>query len=148
MMNLNEILAKIKGKGAEIAAKRKENEEYEQSIVFKGKEAIKELAPRIKNLLTIGHALQENGIGIYSELVADPSNPNTNLGFCLNYHDGGKLIGVGVIVLFGRNLIVDENGDIDSNIEEFPRVFAARAEEFLRDFDDFERRVLEVVNNL
>ena len=162
-MNTLERLNKISAKAQQIAEEENNEQLKKLEAIEYCKNAIKALAPRLTELMQIGDALIKNGIsfgkrtGYYEEFITN--GLSHRLGFYFKYSkDNSPLIGIGIKGggCCGRNLAVNEKGDmvvkIDPNYHSYKysgfNDYCNKCKQFLKDFDSFEKRVYEYVDNL
>lgn len=164
---LNDRLNKIAQKRAELDKKEQDERTRKVNTIQYYNRAIKELAPRIDVLLDIAKSLLENNIpigkrvkafiGYDEELVTE--GINHKLGFYFTYKDRHRcLVGIGIAGggCCGHDLAVNAFGNmvvsIDPNYNSYQydgySDFCCKCKQFLNDFDDFEKRVFQYVDNL
>ena len=151
-----EKIANIGKKNTEIMIsdkkiKRMEREELKNSVL--------KLVPRIKDLIKIGKALEENDIPFGKQTKAlvgyeEEFVSYHNLGFFFpsSRRDNSKLMGIGIrdtSSIPPRNLLIDENGEIIYTPSSMHHdVFCEQYRYFIDNFDGFERKFYEYVDNL
>ncbi len=127
---------------------------------------IKSLAPRIKELITVGAALLANNIpfgkradgwGEYEEFITN--GITHELGFFFQFgKDNSPLLGIGIKGggCDGHDLAVNANGEFVRAIDPYARVYVydgyydycRKCKQFIKDFDEFENKVYQYVENL
>lgn len=126
---------------------------------------IKALAPRIKELIAVAEALLENNIpfGRVSGWDNDEefiTNGITHeLGFFFKYgKDNSPLLGIGIKGggCDGHDLAVNAEGEFVKNIDPYKKGYnyngyydyRSKYKKFINDFDEFENKVYQYVDNL
>lgn len=167
MTKIEERLKKIQNKGAQIIAEAQSEEERKKEIIEKYEQDIKALAPRIAELIAIAVELNKNNIpfgkktkdiiGYKEEFVTE--GINHRLGFYFTYENSKKyLVGVGISGggCCGRDLAVNEYGKMVKHPNPYYQSYqyygftdyCKKCRQFLENFDDFEKRVNDYVDNL
>ena len=166
-MNTTDRLNKIANKGREIVDAQKAEQLRKEEIINCYARHIKNIAPRIKELMKVGHALLNNNLAFGKQtkaLIGYDEEFITNgithkLGFFFQFaRDNSPLLGIGIKGggCCGQDLAVDENGDmvvkIDPHYHSYRYFgfddYCGKCEQFLDDFNDFEKRVYEYIDNL
>ena len=161
MNNINDKLSKIRNHRVHLddeAVKKALAIENERKQVIK---QLKALAPRIKDLMTIGQELISNAIPL--------GNPNsfpdwgtslesTTWSHHVGYIPRYPIFGIGQMGggACGDHFAVDEKGNVtnlgidreNKFVDEDDKFFISKAKSFIAGFDDFEKRVIEYVDNL
>ena len=166
-MNTLERLNKISAKAQRIAEAENNEQLKKLETIEYYKNAIKSLSPRLTELIKIGDALLENSIlfgkrkeatiGYDEEFITN--GITHKLGFYFKYSkDNSPLIGIGIKGggCCGNDLAVNEEGDmvvkIDPHFHSYMYFgyndYCNKCKQFLKDFDEFEKRVYEYVDNL
>lgn len=127
---------------------------------------IKALTPRIKELITVGVALLSNNIsfgkrvGRWGQDEEFITNGITHeLGFFFKFaKDNSPLLGIGIKGggCDGHDLAVNAEGEVIININPYAKVYqydgyydyCRKYKQFIRDFDEFENKVYQYVENL
>lgn len=127
---------------------------------------IKALTPRIKELITVGVALLANNIpfGKVGGRLGEDEEFITNgithkLGFFFKYaKDNSPLLGIGIKGggCDGHDLAVNADGEVIININPYAKVYnydgyydyCRKYKQFIKDFDEFESKVYQYVENL
>ena len=167
MTKIEERLKKIQNKGAQMVADANAEEERKKDIIKKYEQDIKALAPRVAELMTIAIELMNNNIplgkktkgsiGYKEEFVTE--GINHRLGFYFTYENRKKyLVGVGIIGggCDGLDIAVNENGTMVKHPDPYYQScqyfgyndYCNKCSRFLKNFDDFEKRVNDYVDNL
>jgi len=127
---------------------------------------IKSLVPRIKELITVGAALLENNIPFgkvsngwerHEEFITN--GITHELGFFFKFgKDNSPLLGIGIKGggCDGHDLAVNENGEFVINIDPNARGYnydgyydyCRKYKQFINNFDEFESKVYQYVENL
>ena len=172
-MTTKEMLNKIEAKRVALNNKNDECAKERKSTIEYYERKFKELAPRVKDLLSICNALIENDLpigtrrsafnafGYKDEFVAE--SIDHDLGFFIEgktLTNEGELIGVGIFGggLYGHDIAIDAEGNLVKNPLTAHRSFNEpgtpysdfqfKAEKFMKNFNEFERKVHEYVSNL
>lgn len=161
-------IEKIRAKRQALDAQAKsEQERKEQNVKFYTNQ-LKNLAPRINELMSLARELLKNDIPLgkrikdivyKDEFVTE--GIYHKLGFYIKYENGfSYLIGVGIKGggCRGNDLAVDSNGTIIENPLDERSIrwhddsayvdFCGKCREFLGGFDEFEKKVFDYVDNL
>lgn len=168
MTKIEERLKKIQNKGAQMIADANAEEERKKSIIKKYEQDIKALAPRVAELIAIAIELMKNDIPLgvrKSSITGTPKDDlvtdgiDHKLGFYFSY-EGGKtrFVGVGISGggCDGRDIAVNENGTMVKHPDPYYQSYryfgyndyCDKCSRFLKNFDDFEKRVNDFVDNL
>ena len=166
-MNTKERLNKISAKAQQIAEAENNEQLKKLETIEYYKNAIKSLASRLAELIKIGDALIENGISFGKRtkaIIGYDEEFITNgithkLGFYFKYSkDNSPMIGIGIKGggCCGRDLAVNKEGDmvvkIDPHYHSYMYFgfndYCNKCKQFLENFDEFEKRVYEYVDNL
>ena len=162
-------IEKIRAKRQALDAQAKSEQERKEQTVKFYTNRLKQLAPRINELMRLAGELLKNDIplgrrqeqhfGYQDEFVTE--GIYHRLGFYIKYKDGyNYLIGIGIEGggCCGNDLVVDNNGTITENpIDEkharwyYNKAyedFCHKCQEFLGGFDKFEKKVFDYVDNL
>ena len=127
---------------------------------------IKALTPRIKELITVGVALLTNHIPFgkvsggweaYEEFITN--GITHKLGFFFKYgKDNSPLLGIGIKGggCDGHDLAVNADGEFVINIDPYAKVYrydgyydyCRKCRQFIKDFDEFEKKVYQYIDNL
>jgi len=164
MTKIEERLKKIQNKGAQIVAEAQSEEERKNEIVKKYEQDIKALAPRIANLIAIAIELCKNNIPLGKREKAvigyDEEFETNGITHKLGFYFSGEryLVGVGIEGggCCGLDLAVNENGTMVKHPDPYYQSYqyfgyndyCRKCEGFLKNFDEFEKRVNEYVDNL
>ena len=129
--------------------KRMKREELKNSVL--------KLVPRIKDLIKIGKALEENDIPFGKQTKAligyeEEFISYNNLGFFFpsSRRDNSKLMGIGIrdtSSISPHMLLINENGEIIYSPSHHD-AFCQQYKYFIDHFAEFERKVYEYVDNL
>lgn len=118
----NSRIEKIKAYKARCDRKKAEAEQLAESEYRAASSAVKELYPRIKELIEVANACEDNGISIV-DFVSDAVYPIGFLPPTLNSWVSGNLFGDNHINALGKNevdkIIKSENGDDDKIIHSY-----------------------------
>lgn len=127
---------------------------------------IKSFVPRIKELIAVGEALLQNDIsfgkrvGRWGEDEEFITNGITHeLGFFFKYRkDNSPLLGIGIKGggCDGHDLAVNAEGEFVKNIDPYKKGYnyngyydyCRKYKQFIKDFDEFENKVYQYVDNL
>lgn len=126
---------------------------------------IRALAPRIKELIAVGEALLENKIpfgnrvGFWHDEEFITNGITHELGFFFKFgKDNSPLLGIGIKGggCEGHDLAVNANGEFVKAIDPNARGYnydgyydyCRKYKQFIRDFDEFESKVYQYVENL
>ena len=127
---------------------------------------IRELTPRIKELITVGVALLSNDIPFgkvnngwerHEEFITN--GITHELGFFFQFgKDNSPLLGIGIKGggCDGHDLAVNTNGEFVKAIDPYAKVYnydgyydyCRKCKQFINDFDEFESKVYQYVENL
>ena len=168
MEKMNERLAKIANKRAQLdALASAEQMKKVQTIAYYANK-LKMLAPRIKDLMEIANSLVENDIplgqtttelGMKYKDAFVAEGIHHRLGFFFERLNGENyLVGIGIEGggCCGHDLVVNDDGYMekhpDYNYASYQYTgywdYCDKCKRFLNEFDDFERRVYAYVDNL
>jgi len=170
-------IEKVRAKRQALDAQAREVEEMRNSKIKHYTDAIKHLAPRLKEMMEVADEMVMNKISFggqwLSHGIPHGDNFETNgikhgVGFVFQYEKGwGRslnhrlgVIGVGIEGggCCGKSLVVSKDGDIVVNpldkvigtwtYDDAFHDFIGKAESFLKGFDAFESRFYDYVDNL
>jgi hypothetical protein len=127
---------------------------------------IKSLAPRIKELITVGVALLANNIPFgnrvgfrkeYEEFITNGITHELGFFFQFGKHNS-PLLGIGIKGggCDGHDLAVNAEGEFVKAIDPYAKVYrydgyydyCRKCKQFIKDFDEFENKVYQYVENL
>lgn len=165
-MNTTDRLNKIAERRNILDAQQRAIEHTKAMTIANLENGIKSLAPRIKELIAVGEALLENNIpfgkkiGVWKadeEFITD--GINHELGFFFEYgKDDSPLLGIGIEGggCDGHDLVINANGEFVKNIDPYKKGYnydgyydyRSKYKKFIKDFDEFENKVYQYVDNL
>lgn len=162
-------IEKIRAKRQALDAQAKSEQERKEQTVKFYTNRLKQFAPRINELMQLAMELLKNDIPLgkrYKDLVFYKDEFVTEgihhrLGFYFKYENGRRyLLGIGIEGggCCGHDLAVNTNGTIIKNpldiiigcrdYEKAYTDFCGKCQDFLEEFDEFEKKVFDYVDNL
>lgn len=166
-MTTSERLTRIANKGAELIAIEQTKQLKKAETIAKYEQDIKALASRISQLIDIAVALRQNDIPLGAkekDIIGYKESLKTDgwahkLGFFYEYRNGEEhFYGIGIRGggCCGGDLAVDADGYMIKRINPYYSSYqydgyydyCNKCKQFLNDFDAFEKRVYEYVDNL
>lgn len=161
MEQINDRLNKIANKRAELDAQAAAKKKNEIETINMYEKKFKELAPRIKEIITLCRALLENDFPIGRDGKLKTDGIRHNLGIYFERTWNGLLflnVGIAGGGCCGYDLAINENGELVKNPLDIIvgardynvayRDYVNKARQFVDDFDDFEQRFYDYVDSL
>ena len=165
-MNTIDRINKIVERRKILDTQQKDIEREKAKTIADLKNGIKSLAPRIKELITVGEILLENNISFgnrvgfrreYEEFITNGITHELGFFFKFGKHNS-PLLGIGIKGggCDGHDLAVNIYGEIVINIDPYAKGYnydgyydyCRKYKQFINDFDEFESKFYQYVENL